>query len=65
MPMDWNATQPWNGDLVSLAIIRLPAKVNIEDPRYGGPLFIVAGMALAWSYVTLTKAYRRTWWLRR
>lgn len=44
--MDWNASAPWDGDLVSLAITRLPAKVPISDPRYGGALFIVHGLPL-------------------
>ena len=40
--MDWNNTEP--GDpRVGLALIKLPAKVPITDPRYGGLLWVQQG----------------------
>ena len=42
MPMDWNSTDP-HGHRVSLAIAKLPAKVSVTDPRYGGLLWLQTG----------------------
>ncbi|RDW56368.1 hypothetical protein BP5796_13243 [Coleophoma crateriformis] len=36
VPMDWNAPDS-TPSRVSLAVMRLPAKVPVTDPRYGGP----------------------------
>ena len=42
VPMDWNSTDP-HGHRVSLAIAKLPAKVPVTDPRYGGLLWLQTG----------------------
>ena len=42
LPMDWNNTEPGN-PRVGLAIIKLPAKVPVSDPRYGGLLWVQIG----------------------
>ncbi|RDW65125.1 hypothetical protein BP6252_10776 [Coleophoma cylindrospora] len=42
VPMDWNAPDS-NPSRVSLAVIRLPAKVPVTDPRYGGAILINPG----------------------
>ena len=40
--MDWNNTEPGNPS-VALALIRLPARVPVTDPRYGGILWVQIG----------------------
>lgn len=40
--MDWNNTEPGN-PRVGLAVIKLPAKVPVTDPRYGGLLWVQTG----------------------
>ena len=42
VPMDWNSTDP-DGHRVNLAIAKLPAKVPVTDPRYGGLLWLQTG----------------------
>lgn len=41
--MDWNNTVE-DDDNVTLAIIKLPAKVLITDPRYGGAVLMNPGI---------------------
>jgi len=40
--MDWNSTQP-DTARVHLAITKIPAKVPVTDPRYGGLLWLQTG----------------------
>ena len=40
--MDWNSTDP-DGHRVNLALAKLPAKVPVTDPRYGGLLWLQSG----------------------
>ncbi|KIW55985.1 hypothetical protein PV05_04688 [Exophiala xenobiotica] len=42
VPMDYHASEV-SPDRVALAIIRLPAKVSVSDPRYGGAILINPG----------------------
>ena len=42
VPMDWNNTSA-DGARVSLAIAKLPSKVHVTDPRYGGLLWLQIG----------------------
>ncbi|KAH8883242.1 hypothetical protein GQ53DRAFT_627118, partial [Thozetella sp. PMI_491] len=37
VPMDWHDRE--NGKTVAIAIITLPAVVDVDDPAYGGPIF--------------------------
>lgn len=41
MPLDWNSTT--SNNTFELAVVRLPAKVPVTDPRYGGPILINPG----------------------
>ncbi|KAI4221050.1 MAG: hypothetical protein LQ349_007941 [Xanthoria aureola] len=43
VPMDWNQSNLDNGPHVQLAVARLPAKVPVIDPRYGGLLWLQSG----------------------
>ncbi|KAI4101320.1 MAG: hypothetical protein LQ339_005118 [Xanthoria mediterranea] len=43
VPMDWNQSNLDAGPRVQLAVARLPAKVPITDPRYGGLLWLQSG----------------------
>lgn len=40
--MDWNNTEPGT-PRVGLAVIKLPARVPVTDPRYGGLLWVQVG----------------------
>lgn len=42
VPMDWNNTEPGT-PRVGLAVIKLPARVPVTDPRYGGLLWVQVG----------------------
>ena len=45
MPLDWNSTDFVQSERrVSIAIARIPARVPITDPRYGGAIIINPGI---------------------
>ncbi|KAF2648701.1 hypothetical protein K491DRAFT_698718 [Lophiostoma macrostomum CBS 122681] len=42
LPLDYfNGTYP--DETISVALVKLPAKVSVDDPRYGGPILINPG----------------------
>lgn len=47
VPQDWSET-PSTDARASIAIAKLPAKVNVTDPRYAGPVLLNPGMYLVY-----------------
>ncbi|CEJ61201.1 hypothetical protein PMG11_09739 [Penicillium brasilianum] len=43
VPMDYNQSDTTRGRTFALAVVRIPAKVSIDDPRYGGAMLINPG----------------------
>jgi hypothetical protein len=43
VPMDYNRTDTTQGRTFALALVRIPAKVPIDDHRYGGAMLINPG----------------------
>ena len=43
VPMDWKAAPENQNARVAIAITKLPAKVPVTDPRYGGPILVNPG----------------------
>ena len=56
LPMDWNNPETDNST-VAIAIIRLPAKVEVVDPRYGGAVIFNPGSLISYlSYAVFAPA---------
>lgn len=45
LPMSWMSEQGEDAAIVSIAVLRRPAKVNVTDPRYGGAILVNPGNA--------------------
>jgi hypothetical protein len=43
VPLDWTAKDRNGGKRAAVAVARLPAKVAVTDPRYGGAVLINPG----------------------
>lgn len=61
VPMDYQRTDA-QGRTFALAVVRLPAKVPVTDPRYGGAVLINPGKSISMFYTEPSSRRRRTWW---
>jgi len=43
VPLDWTAKDQSQGKRAAIAVARFPAKVAVNDPRYGGAVLINPG----------------------
>jgi pimeloyl-ACP methyl ester carboxylesterase len=43
VPLDWTRKHQNGGKRAAIAVVRVPAKVSIDDPRYGGSILINPG----------------------
>lgn len=61
MPMDWKHKGD-TGATVAIAVLRVPAKVEVSDPRYGGAIIVNPGELLRRKDVLLLLNVERWSW---